>query len=269
MDTFEDLQFRISCILNSGTYPDQILVSFDFDGTLGARRTSLSKNKTKDDKVTISDTHDEEKKSIAMLTYLNERNIPYIVNTAAENPCHAYDTMQEKKMPMSTYFGNTISLNKESLLYRDVNLSRCGHVFSAEYDKHIPIDYVIDKYRLRTRVVIHVDDGLINLKTVMEDHLPQDVIGAYFPTVEGTIMGSEPDTDIASEYLYNMESMVTAIDEDHCVNYTHPGANGTKHTPFPSKASADRFQKLTGRRFKKGDVVYYWFKRILYTKWSH
>ena len=100
-------------------------------------------------------------------------------------------------MPMSTYFGNTISLNQESLLYRDVKIGRCGHVFSAMYDKHIPIDYVIDKYRLRTRVVIHVDDGLINLKTVMEDHLPQDVIGAYFPTVEGTIMGSEPDTDIA------------------------------------------------------------------------
>ena len=53
MDTFEDLQFRISCILNSGTHPDQILVSFDFDGTLGARRTSLSKNKTKDDPVTM------------------------------------------------------------------------------------------------------------------------------------------------------------------------------------------------------------------------
>ena len=269
MDTFEDLQVRIECMLGSAIHTRQILVSFDFDGTLCARRTSLSKNKPKNDAVTVFDTEQEEEKSRAMLTYLNTHKIPYIINTAADNPSHANQTMIQKKMPMSIYFEKMMGPDIQSIQYRNVKILRHGHVFSAGYDKHIPIDYVIQTYRLATRVVIHVDDGLINLKTVMEDHLEQNVVGAYFPTVEGTTIGNEPDTDIASDYLYNTENTVMAIDEDRCINRTHRDSNGTKYNPFSSKASADRFQKLTGKRFKKGDVVYYWFKRILYNKWSH
>ena len=140
-------------------------------------------------------------------------------------------------------------------------LSRCGHSFSAEYEKHIPIDYVIETCKLPTKVIIHVDDGIINLQTVLAADFPQHVIGMYFPTIDGTIIGEEPNADGAFDYLYSPRENIQSIGLESC------GA-GTEDEPFRSKAEADRFQKATGKRYKKGDPVHYRFKKAVETHWK-
>ena len=100
----------------------------------------------------------------------------------------------------------------------------------------VPIDYVIDTYQLPTKVIIHVDDGIINIQTVLSAGFTQDVIGMYFPTVEGTIIGEEPNADVAFDYLYSPTEDIRSLGVAAC-------GTGTEKNSFPSKSDADRFQK--------------------------
>lgn len=133
---------------------------------------------------------------------------------------------------------------------------------SATYEKHVPIDYVITNYVPAT-VIIHVDDGLVNLKTVLSAGFTQTVIGMYFPTVDGTIVGVEPSKEDALEYLYAPSEHVAPISISKCTVEM-----GTAESPFPSKAAADRFQRDTGHRYQKGDSVHYVYKREVFSKWQ-
>jgi hypothetical protein len=268
---FDDLKNRIHCLLRKYTDPLSLLISFDFDGTLGARRSMLSSGKTKDHKLSKQDTFDQEIQSVDVLNFLNTKGVPFFVNTAANNPCRAKEAMSSNDhyeqtrpaMPMSSVLiqAGMSTETREDLVHYGVRFARCGHSFSAEYEKHVPIDYVIDTYKLPTKVIIHVDDGIINIQTVLAAGFTQHVIGMYFPTVEGTTIGEEPNKDAAFDYLYSPTENIRSIGLTAC------GA-GTSRDPFRSKADADRFQKSTGHRYRKGDTVHYIFKRVAYTQWQ-
>ena len=220
INDLNEVLFRIHCLLKAGISADEILVSFDFDGTLGARRSIKSAFLPKDDPVSNHDTYDQEMKSVTVLDQLNKLNIPYFVNTAADNPCMAMESMhghryeigrdtkvetRRSSMPISTILieKHMENIGKEKAFsFHGKNLRQCGHVLSAGYDKHVPIDYIINNFNLSTKVIIHVDDGLINLQTVMERGFGQSVIGLYFPTIVGTTFGNEPNEDEALEYMY-------------------------------------------------------------------
>jgi hypothetical protein len=268
---FDDLKNRIQCLLRQYKDPLSLLVSFDFDGTLASRRSLLSSGEPKNNKLSKQDTFDQEILSVDVLNFLNMKGVPFFVNTAAENPCRAHEAMAANNyyeqtrpaMPMSSVLTQSgmSTTTRENLLHYGARLSRCGHSFSAAYEKHIPIDYVIDTYKLPTKVIIHVDDGIINIQTVLAAGFSQHVIGMYFPTVEGTVFGDEPNEDFAFDYLYSPTENIRSIGLTAC------GA-GTSKDPFRSKADADRFQKATGHRYKKGDTVHYIFKRVVYTQWQ-
>jgi len=100
-----------------------------------------------------------------------------------------------------------------------------------------------------------------DLQTVLAADFPQHVIGMYFPTIDGTIIGEEPNADGAFDYLYSPRENIQSIGLESC------GA-GTEDEPFRSKAEADRFQKATGKRYKKGDPVHYRFKKAVETHWK-
>jgi hypothetical protein len=239
MTGFNDLKFRVSCLLQTGHFtPNEILVSFDFDGTLGARRSQKSQFREKLDRLSIEDTHDQEKLSVDMMHDLNTRGIPYFVNTAAENPCRARESMNlhhARQMPPSTVLlqhGLNHTTTPETIDHFGTRLKRCGHVLSAMYDKHVPIDYILHNLRLPTKVIIHVDDGIINLKTVLGAGFTQDVIGMYFPTIEGTIIGTEPNTDEAYQYLNSDAENVHYISPRHCTDSCTNAHHRTSTCPY-------------------------------------
>ena len=268
MKNFNDLMFRISCILKSGIKPCEMLISFDFDGTLGARRTEISSGKDKSSIVAIKDTFQEEQKTVDLLEDLNELGIPFFVNTAADNPCRARETMQKREykwkddvvghrseMPISSFLlerGMQHDMkNSESIEHYGQKIKQCGHVFSSSYEKHVPIDYIIDFFKLGTKVILHVDDGLINIKTVIDRGFKAQVFGMYFPTAKNTIIGNEPGHKKAFEYLKNLE-----IGSVNCDSIIHK-----------SRAAAKRHYKSYGIELKKGDLVNYYFKKQLHKEW--
>lgn len=269
IDELDDVKFRIVCLLESGLDPMQILVSFDFDGTLGARRTVESQGLSKTNPKSVRDTHREEAKSTDLLTHLNRLGIPYFVNTAANDPQHAYDTMVSIGMPFSDKICTKGTKTIQHKDYFGYKINQCGSVFSAAYDKHVPIDFVIQTCKLDTKVVIHVDDGIVNIRTVIESNLQRDLIGMYFPTVEGTVIGSEPDKTSSFQYLYSDTTAATSLEARRCQEaQDRVHASGSREHPFASKAAADRYQKKHGVRFKKGEQVSVYFKGVLYDTWQ-
>lgn len=265
IDSLDDIRFRISCLLGTGNIKrHEILVSFDFDGTLGGRRTHKTQWVAKSDPNAIEDTQNEERKSVQLLEELNTQGIPFFVNTAAPNPCRAHETMQQTGMPESVALNRYIKHSGSSEIeHFGFRVKRCGHVFSSEYDKHVPIDYVIHTYNLPTKVIIHVDDGLVNIRTIVAANFKQDFIGMYFPTVEGTIIGDEPNVDESIDYLLSKSTAVEPLEVDACDaehSYVHP--------TFKSKAEADRYQRATGIRFKRGDKVVVRYKGHTYDTWQ-
>ena len=264
IDSLDDIRFRIACLLATGNIkPREILVSFDFDGTLGGRRTHKTQWVPKNDPSAIEDTHNEEEKSVQLLTELNRQKIPFFINTAAPNPCRAQETMQQTGMPESVVMNSYI--NKAAQIeHFGFRVKRCGHVFSAEYDKHVPIDYIIHTYSLPTKVIIHVDDGLVNIRTIVAADFKQNFIGMYFPTVEGTIIGSEPNVDESLEYLLSQSTIAEPLQVDACDDST----GSYIHPKFRSKAEADRYQRATGTRFRKGERVVVRYKGKTYDTWQ-
>ena len=220
INDLHEVLFRIHCLLKAGISADEILVSFDFDGTLGARRSMKSMFLQKDNPVSHQDTYDQEMKSVQVLDKLNKLKIPYFVNIANDNPCRAMESMHEHRyeighdtkvekqrssMPISTILIEKHMENigiEKAFSFHGKNLRQCGHVLSAGYDKHVPIDYVITNFNLSTKVIIHVDDGPINIQTVMERGFDQCVIGLYFPTIGATSFVKEPNEDEALDYMY-------------------------------------------------------------------
>jgi hypothetical protein len=208
---FDDLKNRIRCLLIEYQDPLSILVSFDFDGTLGARRSKVSIGYTKDDCLSRQDTFNQEMYSVDILKVLNDKGVPFFVNTAAANPRRAHEAMAENnhyersrpEMPMSSVLHELglCTQTEEKIVHYGADILRCGHALSAGYDKNIPIDYVMCTCNLKPQVIIHVDDGIINLQTVLSAGFPQRVIGMYFPTIDGMIIGDEPNAESALEYL--------------------------------------------------------------------
>jgi len=92
---FSDLKNRIRCLLIQYTNPLSILVSFDFDGTLGARRSVVSSGQPKEHPLSRQDTFDQEMLSVDILQFLNAMGVPFFVNTAASNPCRAHEAMSQ------------------------------------------------------------------------------------------------------------------------------------------------------------------------------
>ena len=263
INDFSDLKFRISCLLESNIKPSELLISFDFDGTLGARRSKMSIGRDKTSIEAVQDTYIEEGKTVELLHNLNNLGIPFFVNTAAPNPCRARETMKKRQyrwedvdhyrpeMPMSSFLiekGMEPELEK-SVDYYGQKIKQCGHVLSALYEKHVPIDYIIDKFKLDTKVILHVDDGLINIKTVLDRGFKSNVIGMYFPTEEGTIIGYEPGFDMSYNHIKDYE-----VPARHC-------------KPFESKVAAKRYFESKGVKLVKGDSVKYMCKGELRSTW--
>ena len=234
----------------------------------------------KEDRRSKYDTWDQERRSVTILDTLNEMGIPFFINTAAPNPCGAYGSLGNFHNIRGIMRPSVVlvrmglsSDGREQIPHFGTTINRCGHVLSAEYEKHVPIDYIITQYQLPTTIIIHVDDGLINLKTVLESGFTQDVIGLYFPTVDNTTIGDEPNKEEALSYLYSNDN-VEPLEVSGCTSDSPPSTaesekfTGTISAPFPSKAAADRFQRAMNHRFQKGDVVHYWFKHVYFTHWQ-
>jgi hypothetical protein len=188
--------------------PDEILFSFDYDGTLNARAlTAHTKGKTQKEK--LAEYHDTNKQARDFLAYLNEAGIPWFVNTAAENPSRP---SEEMKMDAAE-FGK---VRKEcspywtplprNATYEDaesgVVTKRDGCVLSSGYDKDATILQARKALRLPTKVTVHVDDGEINLYTLAanaELTRSQLTVLAHFPLVPGSFFGSEPSATPSGE----------------------------------------------------------------------
>lgn len=206
---------KVECLMDGGIEAKNILVSFDFDGTLAARGTVESAGLDRRSQEAKRVVYLEELKTIDVLNTLNDKNIPYFVNTANPSVCTARDDMEKhefnfygskhiRNMPFSKVLTkNELDRVKSKIRTEHMGkpLNICGNVLSARYGKEVPIDYVISHYKLPTKIIIHVDDGIINLKNVMERGFSQLVIGLYFPTVKGTAGGAEPDDKLAWDYL--------------------------------------------------------------------
>lgn len=214
---FENVKLMVEKLKADGKKPEEMFFSFDFDGVLGGRRTIL---KPKDQFERMRDVQAQEEKSAAILTYLNKEKIPFIVNTAASNPCRPrdgqmkaidleksnegdarYHGLRRSEMPCSDAFkaARDASGGPASFSYpvkddrNHVMVKQCDCAFSAEYDKDIALLHALNVGKLKPKVVVHIDDGAINIVTMLENlHSRFDIHGFYYPTVPGTTGGAEP-----------------------------------------------------------------------------
>ena len=177
--------------------------------------------------------------SITLLTFLNEKGIPFIINTTAENPCQAASTMAARtyrskdkrertrmEVPSSTALLALSVLPYEKKMhhpteysYRGTILRTCGHVLSAQYEKHVPIQYMIETYDLPTLAIIHVDDGFVNIRTVLDEGFEQHVFGLYYPTVIGTTVGAEPAHEDSLKHVSEHSTKITSNKKDTIPEY--------------------------------------------------
>lgn len=224
-----------------------ILLSFDFDGCLSGRRTKRTyitpagPTKTqaevrREQVERMADQLAQESLSVELLTWLNDQDIPYIINSAASNPCRPRSQMgarnhqsqfpeeqdvarvQRAGMPCSTRVLRLLNAesqtsdNPQAQQYQqgDALVQVCENcVFSAGYEKHAAILQAIEMFQWKPKVIVHVDDGAVNLETVIRQLCPAyRVIGVFYPTVEGTVMGDEPNQE---ESLAFLEASVTKL----------------------------------------------------------
>ena len=196
INDLNDVLFRVRCLLKAGVAAGNILVSFSLEGTFLSYKT---------------DNIDNDKKSI--LDYLNDLNIPYFVNTSDKNTCMVMKKMNpyyyhlgrdnnkdQFQIPISKVLEKRIfnEAQEKIFTYHGKQVMQCGHVFSADGGKHVPIDYIIKEFSLPTTVILHVDDTLRNLKSVMQRGFEQCVIGLHYTDVLGKKTNDLDDLD----YMY-------------------------------------------------------------------
>ncbi len=216
--SLQDVEDYVKNLIKSGYTPHDILLSFDFDGTLSER---------KEDK--------DHKKSSKLLMFLEEESIPYFVNTAAksgtgeihktfvegkkfgyqpkpqdfwkpkqqgEKECPYYlskDTQHKNPFYIASQF-------KINMGGDDVQFYHCGLAFSAYYDKEKVITYVVSLLSHKPKVVIHVDDSSsmalgTYLMTNQQKEGNYQIISMYFPPLEKPKISGEPGQEEAEEEI--------------------------------------------------------------------
>jgi hypothetical protein len=181
----------IEIIEKSGIEPKDIIVGFDFDGTLNlptidATRPILKRAALRDG-------------ALELLDYLKLKEMRSVIITAAYG---AVDQIPITLGQMGIVFESSIFYNsfpnnsktKFGLKYEqtrfkfgdvDMNIRQCYGIVSAEsmYDKQISMEYILQRYNLNPKLIIYIDDGVVNVVTMYHHFTHKDVpiCVAYFP----------------------------------------------------------------------------------------
>ena len=206
-----EFRTHLMSVLAGGVASADILVSFDWDGTLNGGRVVEGKR--------VLGVRDGEQ-TFELINYLNSNGIPYFINTAAGptrvavvRTAMLVAGMQERsggpfvkrELKCSTELSQGCNGDLGKAVTHRVGTSvigQCDCVFSAEYEKTKVIEFVIEKFHPRPRVVIHVDDSALMVKEGFEvfSSAPFEFQGVFYPPL-GVSAHPEPGQEEAERFI--------------------------------------------------------------------
>jgi hypothetical protein len=187
-------------IETSGVDLSKIVVMFDFDGTLThpTKKPVFNKNGTP---LISSKTGQQATKAILkirggkstkdFLLYLNEKNIPWFINTAAGPgnttavaiesrrmseefegtpdgiPCSVCVAKLPELQPLTDYNNKDAEcMTPKQIKVNEINIGMQYNIISAGYEKDAAAEYILTNLPSMPELVIFVDDNAINISKI-------------------------------------------------------------------------------------------------------